>query len=290
MWNQIAENISQTIDRSIQICDRYPVSGGSINQAYRITDDRQQQYFVKIHQAIGIEMFAAEAKGLLEIAKTETILVPTPICWGKTQDRAYIVMSDLTLKGPPQPKSWYLMGQQLAQMHQYPICPIPKFGWHTHNTIGATPQINSWETDWSRFFQQWRVGYQLELARRRHAPFKREAELLEIVPQILADYHPQPALVHGDLWSGNAGFTQDGTPAIFDPATYWGDREVDLAMTELFGGFPADFYTGYRDTYPLTPGYERRRTLYNLYHLINHDNLFGGSYHHQAQHSIDSLL
>jgi fructosamine-3-kinase len=114
--------------------------------------------------------------------------------------------------------------------------------------------------------------------------------LLNALPQLLAGHNPQPALVHGDLWSGNAAVTQDGEPVILDPATYYGDREVDIAMTELFGRFPSSFYAAYNAAYPLDAGYAQRKTLYNLYHIINHFNLFGGGYGAQANRMIDQLL
>ena len=113
---------------------------------------------------------------------------------------------------------------------------------------------------------------------------------LKIILELLAGHQPQPSLVHGDLWSGNASVTVDGEPIIFDPATYWGDREVDIAMTELFGGFPTTFYRGYNEAWPLDDGYKQRKTLYNLYHVLNHFNLFGGGYASQAEKMIQQLL
>ncbi len=116
-----------------------------------------------------------------------------------------------------------------------------------------------------------------------------QEKLLAAIPELLA-HQVQPSLVHGDLWGGNAGCTASGEPVIFDPATYFGDREVDIAMTELFGGFPAAFYKGYNEVFPLDAGYEQRKTLYNLYHILNHFNLFGGSYASQANRMIDQIL
>jgi fructosamine-3-kinase len=135
-----------------------------------------------------------------------------------------------------------------------------------------------------------RIGFQLRLANRRGGHFPRQEQLLRAIPDLLANHHPQPALVHGDLWSGNAAISAAGEPVIFDPATYYGDREVDVAMTELFGGFPPEFYRGYNQAFPLDGGYKRRKTLYNLYHILNHYNLFGGSYEYQANQMIEQLL
>jgi fructosamine-3-kinase len=289
-WIEIARQIGETTGHQGKIIDRKSIGGGCINQAYQITTDRQDRYFIKLNQPALADMFAAEAQGLLEMAATETITVPLPICWGVVTDYSYLVLNYLDLTDRSSPKNWTQMGQNLAAMHRYRITDTPKFGWHLDNTIGSTPQINTWETDWVTFFKNHRIEYQLQLAQRNGGNFPKATQLLATIPQILANHHPQPSLVHGDLWGGNAGFTTAGNPVIFDPATYWGDREVDLALTELFGGFPAAFYQGYESVYPLDAGYAQRKVLYNLYHILNHYNLFGGSYQNQANRMIDSLL
>ena len=169
----------------------------------------------------------------------------------------------------------------------------PRFGWPRDNTIGTTPQVNAWGDDWAEFFRDRRIAPQLALAARNGhgGALQRDGErLLAAIPALLAGHAPAPSLLHGDLWSGNAACLATGEPVIFDPAVYYGDREADLAMTELFGGFGADFYAAYRDAWPLPDGYERRRTLYNLYHVLNHLNLFGGGYGAQAETMIARLL
>jgi fructosamine-3-kinase len=290
IWIEIAREIGRATDKQFEIIDRKSIGGGCINQVYQISTDRQDRYFIKLNQPALAAMFATEAKGLLEMAATATITVPTPICWGITEDRSYLVLEYLDLTDRSNPKSWKEMGQNLAAMHRHQISSTSKFGWHQNNTIGSTPQVNTWETDWMTFFKNHRIDYQLQLALRKGGNFPKATQLLAAIPQILANHHPQPSLVHGDLWGGNAGFTTTGNPVIFDPATYWGDREVDLAMTELFGGFPAAFYQGYESVYPLDAGYAQRKVLYNLYHILNHYNLFGGSYQNQANRTIDSLV
>lgn len=290
LWLEIAREISQATEHKFEIAHRKSIGGGCINQAYLISNDRLDRYFIKLNQPSLAEMFAAEAKGLLEMAATQTIAIPTPIGWGVISNYSYLVLNYLDLTDRSNPQSWMQMGRNLAAMHSHQITNSPKFGWHINNTIGSTPQINDWETDWTTFFNNQRIGYQLQLARRNGGNFPNGNELLAAIPQLLANHHPQPSLVHGDLWGGNAGFTTTGLPVIFDPATYWGDREVDLAMTELFGGFPAAFYQGYAAVYPLDAGYSDRKILYNLYHILNHYNLFGGSYQTQANGMIDRLL
>jgi fructosamine-3-kinase len=286
IWTQIAAHIYQMTGQPFEISDRRSVSGGCINQGYAISDGRQT-YFVKLNQANQIAMFEAEAIGLKQMWDTHTIRVPKPICWGVEADTAYVVLEWLEL-GRGSSQSWYMMGQQLAAMHR--ATSDKGFGWERNNTIGSTPQINNWTSDWVEFFTKHRIAFQLQLARRRGGHFSQGDRLLEAIPQLLADHHPQPSLVHGDLWSGNAAVTTAGEPVILDPATYYGDREVDIAMSELFGSFPAEFYRGYNEAFPLDAGYKRRKILYNLYHILNHFNLFGGSYEGQANSMIRQLL
>jgi fructosamine-3-kinase len=289
LWNEIAREISRVTDRAFEPIDRRSIGGGCINQAYIIAS-KTERYFIKLNQADRVEMFAAEARGLQEMGATQTIKVPLPICWGMVNEKSYLVLECLDLTSRGNSQNWAEMGRNLVAMHDYRISNSPKFGWHTDNTIGSTPQLNTWETDWTIFFKNQRLGYQFQLARRKGGNFPQADRLLATIPAILANHQPQPSLVHGDLWGGNASFTTAGLPVIFDPATYWGDREVDLAMTELFGGFPAAFYQGYTSVYPLDPGYDRRKQLYNLYHILNHYNLFGGSYQSQANSAIELLL
>ncbi|MEM6839618.1 MAG: fructosamine kinase family protein [Cyanobacteria bacterium P01_C01_bin.120] len=285
MWNTIAQEIARTTGQPFDIQDRRSVGGGSINQAYRITDG-DRDYFLKLNRAAQYAMFEAEALGLREMANTNTIRVPRPICWGTADSSCYIVMEYLPL-GSRRGDSWYQMGQDLAAMHR--VTSDRGFGWQRDNTIGDTPQKNPWTMEWVEFYVEHRLRYQFQLANRRGS-FPRQEELMAAVPTLLAGHTPAASLVHGDLWSGNAAVTADGTPVILDPATYYGDREVDIAMSELFGGFPQPFYDGYNDAYALEPGYETRKILYNLYHVLNHFNLFGGGYGSQAQSMMQRLL
>lgn len=300
MWTQIAEQISQTQPK-FAIASHRSVSGGCINQGYAVSDGKRT-YFVKLNEAAKVEMFAAEALGLKQMAQTNTIRVPKPICWGVAENSAYIVLEWLNLgtllqnsvEGNPPHRfcpattnSWQQMGQNLAAMHR--TTSSNGFGWEQNNTIGSTPQINNWTTNWVKFYAQNRLGYQFQLANRKGGHFPQQEQLLASLPQLLS-HQVQPSLVHGDLWGGNAACTNQGEPVIFDPATYYGDREVDIAMTELFGGFPAAFYRAYNDAFPLEPGYEQRKTLYNLYHILNHFNLFGGGYASGANRMISDIL
>ncbi|MCA2504304.1 MAG: fructosamine kinase family protein [Microcystis sp. M54BS1] len=286
MWTQIARHIAQTTEKPFEIEKSHPVSGGCINQGYAVSGNGLI-YFVKINQANQEAMFAAEALGLKQIHATKTIRVPEPICWGIAEKSSYLVLEWLEFGGGNS-QSWEKMGQNLAHLHQVSLSD--RFGWHCNNTIGSTPQINTISNNWADFFAHQRIGYQLRLAKERGGNFPDEDQVIPAISEILSQHQPHPSLVHGDLWSGNAAITVDGEPVILDPATYWGDREVDLAMTELFGGFPAAFYRGYNDVFPLDAGYQKRKTLYNLYHILNHFNLFGGGYASQANRMLQEIL
>ena len=286
MWTQISQHISETTGKPFTVERQKSVSGGCINQGYCLIGS-DIKYFVKINHASKVEMFAAEALGLKEMAQTQTIRVPKPICWGMTERSSYIVLEWLEF-GSSHNSAWEEMGIKLAKMHNYQ--GENKFGWSENNTIGSTPQVNNWTDTWSDFFANHRIGFQLKLANRKGGNFGNYNQIVDKVRQILASIEPQPSLGHGDLWSGNVAVTDAGEPVILDPATYYGDREVDLAMTELFGGFPAAFYRGYNEVFPLDKGYKKRKTLYNLYHILNHFNLFGGGYGSQANFMIQEVL
>ena len=270
---------------SIPLAGKTPqsVSGGSINAAYQIGD-----VFLKVNSPHLADMFTAEAEGLAAMAATNTLRIPDVLATGETSDYAYLLLEYIPLKGLGTAAAQ--CGEQLAQMHQV---PQSYFGWHRNNTIGSTPQHNDRHHDWISFYQQQRMQKQLDFARTNGYGGKLQTQgerLIEVIPTFFSNYTPQPALLHGDLWGGNAASDSQGNPVIFDPACYYGDREADIAMTELFGGFAADFYTAYRATYPLDQGYKTRKTLYNLYHILNHLNLFGRGYLSQAEGMINQLL
>ncbi|MGH8727211.1 MAG: fructosamine kinase family protein [Burkholderiales bacterium] len=286
LWQEISSRISRAIHRPFASVQVKPVGGGCINSASRI-EGNGLAFFVKLNNAAKLSMFEAEAAGLEEIARTHTVRVPQPICCGVEASQAFLVLEYIEL-GSRGDSS--LLGTQLAQLHKP---TSDKFGWSRDNTIGSTPQINMQSDDWIEFWRERRLGFQLSLAAKNGysgALQKKGERLAGSLDIFFRDYQPQPSLLHGDLWGGNAAFDSRGNPVIFDPAVYYGDREADLAMTELFGGFGRGFYSAYREAFPLDRGYEVRKTLYNLYHVLNHLNLFGGSYLRQAEGMIDGLL
>lgn len=287
-WGLLEDRIGTATGRPFAVRQYHPMSGGCINRAWRVSDGKQD-YFVKAHATAGLPMFEAEAAGLAELAATSTVRVPAPICHGVSGGQAYLVLEYLLLGGGHS-KAMENLGRQLAMLHRQPRA---WFGWHWDNTIGSTPQPNGCRDDWIEFWRERRLGFQLALAAANGQGGvlqRRGEELLTRLDGLFVGYRPIPALVHGDLWGGNVGCTVEGESVMFDPAVYYGDRETDLAMTELFGGFSERFYAAYREMLPIDAGYPQRRTLYNLYHILNHLNLFGGGYRAQAENMMASLL
>jgi fructosamine-3-kinase len=236
----------------------------------------------------------AEVDGLAALRATGTIRVPAVLDRGEDGPRAWLALEWLDLR--PQDCDAAL-GRALAALHRAPaptgVDPASRFGWHRDNFIGATPQVNAWHAEWAAFFRDCRLAPQLALAARNgYAGHLQHAgtRLLDGVQALLQGREPEPSLLHGDLWRGNAGTLPDGTPVLFDPAVYVGDRECDLAMTALFGGFGRDFLAAYREAWPVVEGYPVRCELYNLYHLLNHLNLFGGGYLAACERAIAALL
>lgn len=284
-WAAVGHHIGAATGRPFTPRGHRTLGGGCINNA-AVLSDGDRDYFVKSNTAARLDIFEAEADGLLGLAATQALRVPEPICWGQTGALSYLVLERLELRGNADGTE---MGRRLADLHR---SVAERFGWRRDNYIGTTPQRNPGSWDWAGFFRDQRLGYQLELAiRNGHArTLAARGERLMGEIHALLDHSPAPSLLHGDLWVGNLGYLPDGTPAVFDPAVYYGDREADLAMSELFGGFGRDFHAAYREAWPLDPGYDTRKVLYNLYHVLNHVNLFGAGYLGQAGRMIDGLL
>jgi fructosamine-3-kinase len=287
-WQDITTHIEQAIGQPFCLINSTPVSGGCINTAY-ILQSKDSSYFIKLNQAHYLSMFKAEFAGLKELHATQTIKVPQPIAYGTSSCHAFLILDYIPFISTTQQSDWQL-GQQLAALHKI---QQPFFGWSIDNTIGANTQVNLPSKNWLSFWRDHRLNFQLSLAITHGYGGKliqSGEKLSESLSHFFNDYHPHPSLLHGDLWSGNAAVTTDGAPVIYDPACYYGDREADIAMTELFGRFGEQFYAGYQEIYPIDSGYSVRQHLYNLYHILNHLNLFGESYQHQAQAMIDLLL
>lgn len=288
LWTDIADDISHTTGMAFTSSAQRAVSGGCINTA-AVIEGGGRSYFVKLNDAQRLSMFKAEAEGLREIAASKSVRVPEPVCTGVSEHQAYLVLEYIHFASGTD-TSGEALGRQLATLHH---TRHETFGWQRDNTIGSTPQINTATADWVSFWRHHRLEYQLHLAAQGgyRGDLQRKGErLLSDMALFFSNYHAAPSLLHGDLWCGNVAYDTRGQPVIFDPAVYYGDREADIAMTELFGGFPTRFYAAYRDAWPLDAGYSVRRHLYNLYHVLNHLNLFGSGYGGHAEDLMDRLL
>jgi fructosamine-3-kinase len=284
----IAREIATLTGSGCEPAPQKTVPGGSINRCYR-WGSSAGPLFVKVAPRLALADFEAEAAGLTEIERARALRVPRVLACGHTQQAAFLALEWVEGAAADEVCEQRL-GERLAALHGV---TARRFGWSRNNTIGRTPQSNSWTDDWANFFAEQRLRPQLQLALRREFARlldSRGERLIEALPALLAGHRPAASLLHGDLWGGNWLASADGEPVVFDPSVYYGDREADLAMTRLFGGFGAAFYAAYEHAAPLTPGAPLRAELYNLYHLLNHANLFGGGYARQARASIDRLL
>lgn len=287
LLSAISHTLAENLQHPFTVKHATPVSGGDIHASWRIDSTDGLSFFVKVNQIHRQALLKAEAEGLNALAATRTLRTPHVIANGTADGYCFLILEHLTFSAHTQPA---LLGQQLAQMHRH---TASQFGFAQDNFIGNTPQANTWRDSWIDFWREQRLLPQLHLAKRNgygHALSKYGTALMNQLPKFFEGYDPVPALLHGDLWSGNHAYLVEGTPVIFDAAPYYGDRETDLAMTELFGGFSPEFYSAYRQTWPLHPGYSKRKPLYNLYHILNHANLFGGGYMRQAEALMRDLL
>ena len=236
--------------------------------------------FKKTGPESALAMFEAEADGLAELAAAGAIRVPDVIDVGVFDGQSYISLERLELDRPSVATECAI-GAQLAELHRH---TDTQFGWHRDNTIGPTPQRNDRSTDWIEFFREHRLRFQLELIASNGPGNELSdlgARLCDCLDTLFDGYEPVASLLHGDLWGGNWG-SVDSNPVVFDPAVYYGDRESDIAMTSLFGGFGKAFYEAYESSWPLAPGHQNRIKLYQLYHVLNHLNIFGSGYRGQA--------
>ena len=262
--------------------------GRRTSTATAVRDEEGLPWFLKLSRSDGLSMLEAERDGLLELAERGSVRVPGVMGCGAAGEVAWLLMECLDLGGDRRLAAAD-MGRQLAQTHRI---SAEEFGWYRDNTIGLTHQTNTRDSDWISFFAQHRLGFQLQLARDNGYAnlFDPGMRLADHMGGLFDAYSPAPSLLHGDLWGGNWGATSANEPVMFDPAVYYGDRETDLAMTRLFGGFPEDFYSAYQEAWPLDEGFRVRERLYKLYHVLNHLNLFGGGYLDQAQDMVSGLL
>jgi len=291
MWHFISEHISDETEQFFSCQKAERVSGGDTHESY-IIKDATHRYFVKTRRYDDTQQLSHEAEGLNALANTQTIATPRVICHGitanETPNMEYLVLSHIRFI-EPNADNYFTLGEQLASLHK--VNAYTSYGWPHDNYIGASVQTNGRMASWADFFAERRIGSMLERLASNGLWKSEDGDIDSIVTRVrhlLSLHQPHPSLLHGDLWAGNAGFNSKG-PILFDPAVYVGDGETDLAMAELFNGFPQSFFDGYKQHLSIEKNYPLRKPIYQLYHILNHGLLFGAHYIAQAKHMLDDI-
>ncbi|CAM3713910.1 Fructosamine kinase [Vibrio aerogenes CECT 7868] len=287
MWQGILQQLSETLRREFNLIDKQKIRQEG-NNSYYLIRNQTEKFFVKISDDVqeSLPRFICESDNLIALSHCNHVSMPKPVLVGKAKSHAFLILEYLQIKPLEDSRHSFLFGEQLARLHQWG--EQKEFGFDQDNYIGMQIQPNPWNKHWHTFFAEQRIGWQLQLLHEKGIVFVDIDKFVARVSSLLAHHHPQPSLLHGDLWHGNVADT-GSSPCCYDPACYWGDRECDIAMTELFGGFEPEFYQGYESILPLDFAYEERKHLYNLYHILNHCNCFGGHYLTDAQKLVDRI-
>jgi len=288
MLEQVSNSISQALGQPVAILNQRPLSGGSINQVSCISLDNGSEYLLKTQTGSVLkDTFQIEHDGLLLLAQTKSIRVPAPLVFGET----FLVM-EFIQQGVKAADWQEQLGRELALLHQQ--TQQEKFGFHCDNYLGTSLQINTWNNDWLAFWRENRLRPQLKLFTEQvgleDSLIKKGFQLLENLEPWLGQVAESAVLLHGDLWAGNAMADEKGAPVIYDPASYYGHREAEFGMMRLFGGFGPRCEAAYAEIWPFADGFEERFRLYQLYHELNHLNLFGDAYYTNCMTSIDAFL
>lgn len=278
-----------SVGATATILSRHALGGGDISRVERLVTN-VGTFILKAHHHPPAGFFDAEANGLRALREScATLQVPTVVAHG-SEAPAFLILEDLG-NGQRTRDFDEILGRGLAELHRR---GAPQHGFDADNFCGLTPQVNTWSSNWIDFYAERRLGYQIARAAAAgllSTSDRRQAEaLIARLNGLLLDPAEGPALVHGDLWSGNVHVAADGAPALLDPAAYFGNREAEFGMTTLFGGFSRRVYGAYEESFPLAPGWRERNPLYQLYHLLNHLNLFGSGYHGQVMAIVRRYL
>lgn len=269
------EVLSQTYGNDCRLIGTTPVSGGCINNGV-ILKSNKGKFFLKWHEGDFDDMFEKEFQGLNLLRDQQVVTIPEPYATGHTRDISYLLLEYIE-NGKRSSQFWTDFAHKLGSMH---AISSDRYGLDHNNYIGRLPQLNEWSESWLDFFIEKRLMVQLNLGQKNnfitHGQMKLFEGLFRKLPDLIPD--ESPCLLHGDLWSGNFLTGEDGLVCLIDPAVYYGNREIEIAFTHLFGGFEREFYDHYDDVCPLVPGFSSRIDIYNLYPLLVHVNLFGGSY------------
>lgn len=284
MWSAISRLLSEQLG-SGEITARHELPGGDVHPTWHLHYG-EHEVFVKCNQRDMLDLFTWEADQLQLLARSRTVRVPAVYGVGCDRETSFLLLEYIPVR-PLDAKGAYQLGQQLAQLHQW--SEQPQFGLDFDNNITTTPQPNSWLRRWSVFFAEQRIGWQLQIASEKGIHYGDTELIIRCTQKILESHHPEPSLLHGDLWPANCAGGDSG-PWIFDPACYWGDRECDLAMLPLFPEVPVQVYDGYQSVWPLPADFLQRQPVYQLYYLLNRANVFGGRWLGEAQRAVGALL
>ncbi|EKO3894118.1 fructosamine kinase family protein [Vibrio metschnikovii] len=286
MWQAITQQLSATLTFQFDLVERSKLNAGDIHDCYMISNGNER-YFVKVNHRDNLPLYEAEANNLRLLAESQSVLVPQPIVVGVTKNHSFIILDYLPTKPLDDLNNQYRFGQQMAKLHQWG--EQKEYGFDEDNYLGEVLQPNPWNKKWHLFFAEQRIGWQLQLLKEKGIFLVNIDEFVDVIKQQLTSHTPKPSLLHGALWFSNVAHSVTG-PICYDPACYWGDRECDIAMTELVTGFQDEFYQGYQSLLPLDNKYQQRKEIYNLYHRLNHCNQFGGHYLNQADDTIQRIL
>ncbi|MEW5289526.1 fructosamine kinase family protein [Erwinia papayae] len=284
MWSAIGRLLSEQFAIA-EITQRIRLSDGEIHSTWRARYG-EHDVFVKCNSRDMLDLFIREAEQLELLARTGTVKVPTVYGVGSDRDVSFLLLEYIPLR-PMDGESARQLGEQLARLHQW--SEQPQFGLDFDNNFTTSPQPNNWLRRWSHFFSEQRIGWQLLLAAEKGIQYGNSELIIDCAERLLASHHPQPSLLHGDLWPANYGNSHSG-PWIFDPACYWGDRECDLALLPDFPALPQHILHGYQSVWPLPTDYLSRQSAYRLYYLLNRANVFGGDWITEAQRAVGALL
>lgn len=284
MWSAIGRLLSEQLGEA-EISQRTELPGGDVHPAWRIRYG-EHDIFIKCNTRQMLGLFTWEADQLELLSRSNTVRVPAVYGVGSDREVSFLLLEYIPLTPLDEQSAW-LLGQQLAHLHQW--SEQPQFGLDFDNNITTSPQPNSWLRRWSVFFAEQRIGWQLQLAAEKGIQYGDIELITRCAQKVLGTHHPQPSLLHGDLWPANCGASHTG-PWIFDPACYWGDRECDLAMLSWFPELPRQIFDGYQSVWPLPDDYLLRQPVYQLYYLLNRANVFGGHWLGEAQRAVGTLL
>ncbi len=265
------------------------ITGGSTHQSWQIELSNGERIFAKTAAKKQLPMFTFEVNGLIALKKfsnPKLLTIPEPIGITSTDEITCLLIPWIEFNRSTQS----FLGSGLAELHKTSSAHNPdSFGWNENGFLGGSPQLPGWDDNWGNCFTKLRLRPQIICAQKWGLNIDNIDLLLSFISEKIQRHNPTPSLVHGDLWGGNIAIDRKGRGVLFDPAVWWADREVDIAMTRLFGGFDKNFYTEYSKAWPLQKGSEEREDIYNLYHLLNHANLFGGTYKSESINIINKI-